>query len=83
MADRVPVFRERPSPRHRHATADEVERARVEYDRHIASMFAPPVGDLRPCIAEDCGEAFPCRRYRAAEAVLRAAGVLGSVGEGS
>lgn len=76
MGEQAPAFRVRPSPRYREVTAEEVAQAWRDYERHCASMFAPPIGELRLCIAEDCGEAFPCRRYRAAETVLRAADLL-------
>lgn len=71
-----PEFRRRPAPGpypsprpHEEPTAEEVAAARRAYDSHVPSMFA------RQCLAPGCGE-WPCRPYREAVAVLRAAGVL-------
>jgi len=61
-----------PQSRHAVLTTEEIARAWVIYEQHIPSMLVP-----RHCLAERCG-AWPCRPYRAAECLLKQAGVLPS-----
>ncbi|MGH3735653.1 MAG: hypothetical protein ACRDT6_08525 [Micromonosporaceae bacterium] len=67
VADAV-AGRRRPRP---HPDPQAVAVARREYEEHIPSMT-----ELGLCLAPECDEGWPCRRYRLARETLLLAGEL-------
>jgi hypothetical protein len=64
------AFPRKPSPRHAPPTAEEIQRAREDFALHIPSLFH------RLCIAQGCGEQWPCPPWRHAVPVLDRAGQI-------
>lgn len=64
------AFPRKPAPRHAPPTPEEIKQAREDFALHIPSLFT------RQCLAPDCDEEHPCRRYRRAAPVLERAGLI-------
>ncbi|MGH3734196.1 MAG: hypothetical protein ACRDT6_00990 [Micromonosporaceae bacterium] len=64
------AFPRRPAPRHAPPTDEQVKLAREDFALHIPSLFTGQ------CLAPDCDEDWPCRRYRNAVPLLDRASQL-------
>ncbi|MGH3734387.1 MAG: hypothetical protein ACRDT6_01990 [Micromonosporaceae bacterium] len=60
----------KPAPRHTRATDEEIRQALEDFALHIPSLVT------RQCLAADCDEEWPCRRYRWAVPLLDRAGQI-------